>query len=123
MNYSRQRELILETLQEYAIHPNAEELYIKVHEKDKNISKGTLYRNLSRLAEEGIIKKIDGLDSTSHFDHNTHEHYHLICTKCNRIFDIEKETTQIPQLNIENDFKVLSYDIIFKGICKECSNK
>ncbi len=121
MNYSRQRELILETLKEYAIHPNAEELYTQVHEKDKNISKGTLYRNLNRLAEEGIIKKIDGLDTTSHFDHNIHEHYHFICTKCGRIYDIEKGETKFPKIDVQKGFQVTSSDIILKGLCQNCN--
>ena len=123
MNYSKQRQLILNTLNEYTVHPSAEQLYIKVHEKDKNISKGTLYRNLNQLADNGMIKKIDGLGTTAHFDHNTHEHYHFICTKCNKIYDIEKEDIIIPTIKNNNEFLIISSDIIFKGICKECKEK
>ena len=76
MNYSRQRELILETLKENVVHPTAEYLYCVLQEKDPSISMATLYRNLNQLAENGIIKKIDGLEAPSHFDHNTHEHFY-----------------------------------------------
>ena len=57
MNYSRQREIILETLTENVVHPTAEYLHEKVKEKDPKISLATLYRNLNKLAENGIIKK------------------------------------------------------------------
>ncbi len=122
MNYSRQRQIILNTLEEYAIHPSADQLYDKVHEKDKSISKGTLYRNLNQLAEQGIIKKIDGLDNSAHFDHNTHEHYHFICNRCHKIYDIEKDDIQIPAIKNYDGFTITNHDIIFKGICRECQN-
>ena len=120
MNYSKQRETILDTLREYTVHPSAEQLYEKVHSKDKTISKGTLYRNLNQLAASGIIKKIDGLDTSAHFDHNTHEHYHFICNRCKKIYDIEKNEVQIPQIKQHSGFIITNHDIIFKGICKEC---
>ncbi len=120
MNYSRQRQIILDTLEEYAVHPSADQLYDKVHEKDKSISKGTLYRNLNQLADLGIIKKIDGLDNSAHFDHNIHEHYHFICNKCKKIFDIEKEDIQIPEIKHNEGFIITNRDIILKGICSEC---
>ena len=57
MNYSRQREVILETLKENVVHPTAEYLYSILKEKEPNISLATLYRNLNQLAENDIIKK------------------------------------------------------------------
>ena len=43
MNYSRQREIILETLKENVVHPTAEYLYGILQEKAPNISLATLY--------------------------------------------------------------------------------
>lgn len=124
MNYSKQRDIILSTLKENVVHPNAEYLYNKVHEVDPNISKGTLYRNLNQLAKEGIIKKIDGLETSSHFDHNTHEHYHFICEKCKRIYDIECNAVgTLTNENFPSGFKVTWQDIIFRGLCPDCSNE
>lgn len=125
MNYSRQRELILETLKENVVHPTAEYLYEKVHKKDANISLATLYRNLNKLANEGIIKKIDGLEISSHYDHNTFEHYHFICEKCGKVFDIESNiATDIePKAEEETGFKINGHDIIFHGLCNECKGE
>ena len=88
MNYSKQRLKILDTLKNNVVHPTAEYLYDILKQENSTISLATLYRNLNQLAENGIIKKIDGLESSSHFDHNTHEHYHFICDKCKKVFDI-----------------------------------
>ncbi len=52
MNYSRQRELILDTLVKNPVHPTAEKLFaiIKKEYPEANIGIATVYRNLSKLA-------------------------------------------------------------------------
>ena len=57
MKYSRQRELILETVMENPVHPTADTVYAMVREQEPNISLGTVYRNLNLLAEQGIDRK------------------------------------------------------------------
>lgn len=125
MNYSRQREIILETLKENVVHPTAEYLYEKVRKKDENISLATLYRNLNKLATEGIIKKIDGLETSSHFDHNTYSHYHFICDKCGKIFDVDCNIAPdlILKTEKETGYKIKGHDIIFHGLCNECKGE
>lgn len=88
MNYSKQREIILDTLKSNVVHPTAEYIYEILKKEDSKISLATLYRNLNQLAENGLIKKIDGLESSSHYDHNTHAHYHFICDNCKKVFDV-----------------------------------
>lgn len=122
MNYSRQREVILQTLKSNVIHPTAEYLYAILKEKEPNISLATLYRNLNQLAENDIIKKIDGLEPSSHFDHNTHEHYHFICEKCKRVYDISADVAPdvIRKTEENTGFLVKKHDIVFSGLCKDC---
>ena len=78
LKYSKQRDSILKTLQENVVHPTADFIYAKAKEENPNISLATVYRNLNQLAENGDIKKISGLDNMTHFDHNTHKHFHFI---------------------------------------------
>ena len=122
MNYSKQRETILNTLKENVVHPTAEYLYDVLKKENSTISLATLYRNLNQLAENGIIKKIDGLENSSHFDHNTHEHYHFICKKCKRVFDIDADVAPelIRKTEELTDFVIENHDIVFSGICKDC---
>ncbi len=125
MNYSKQRDIILETLKENVVHPTAERLYELVQAKEPSISMATLYRNLNQLSEKGIIKKIDGLETSSHFDHNTYEHYHFICDKCKRVFDVPFDIA--PEVAIKTEektgFTVKGYDIAIHGICNDCREK
>ena len=124
MKYSKQRELILKTLQEYAIHPTADVLYAKIKTKAPEISLATVYRNLNLLAENGVIKKIEGLDNAAHFDHNMHQHYHLLCTECQQVFDIPADVLPMIDKNVaqKTGMMIESYDISFRGICPKCQN-
>lgn len=125
MNYSKQRELIFNALKENVVHPTAEYLYEILKENNPNLSLGTVYRNLNQLAENGTIKKIEGLENSSHFDHNTHEHFHFICDKCKRVFDISVNIAPdiASKTEKETGFTVKGYDIAIHGICNECKNK
>ena len=127
MNYSRQREIIFDTLRRHAVHPTAERLYniIKGEQPDSNIGIATVYRNLRRMANSGSIKKISGLEEAEHFDHNTHTHYHFLCKKCNRVFDIDAKVAHeiIENTQKETGFIINSYDIVFHGICKDCQTE
>ncbi len=123
MNYSKQREIIYQALADNVVHPSAEYIYDVLKQANSNISLATVYRNLNKMAHNGKIKKIQGLEDKAHFDHNTFEHYHFICKKCGRIFDIPCDIAPeiIKKTQESTGFKIESHDIVFSGICRECS--
>ncbi|CDE91816.1 TPA: transcriptional repressor [Candidatus Gastranaerophilales bacterium HUM_6] len=125
MNYSKQREIILDTLSKNAIHPTAEALLEFLKRNDSNVGMTTLYRNLNQLADAGLIKKIDGLEPSAHFDHNTFEHYHFICEKCKKVYDIPSSVAPdlVKNTTEATGFDITSHDIVFHGICSECKRK
>ena len=122
MNYSKQREKILDALTNNAIHPTAEKLLDFLDKDNSNIGITTLYRNLNQLADAGMIKKIDGLEPSAHFDHNTFEHYHFICEKCGKIIDVFESVEPPCKLN-EHGVSVTSSKAVFYGVCADCNKK
>ena len=122
MKYSKQRELIYEQLKSNPIHPTAEEVYLQLKPHHPNISLATVYRNLNKLAESSIIKKIQGLDASDRFDHKTHEHYHFICEKCRRVYDVNLELLSYINDKVK-DHNIKSFDLLLKGICNNCKEK
>ena len=125
-NYSRQREIILETLKEVNIHPTAEELYKLVNRKNPKISKSTVYRNINILVESNVIRKIKMISGADRFDYICKEHYHAICEKCGKVFDFDysfnkKELKEI----IKNQTGIITDadNIAIYGICEECNSK
>lgn len=124
MRYSQQRENIKKGLKKHCIHPSAEELYMMLKPSNTNLSLATVYRNLNQLADIGEIKKIEGLSGQVHYDHNTSEHFHVICMSCGKVEDLFFEPEKLKQiLNKQKEFEILSYDILVKGICSECQRK
>ena len=125
MNYSKQREKILDVLSNNAVHPTAEVLLELLKSENANIGFTTLYRNLNQLAQAGIIKKIDGLETSAHFDHNTFEHYHFICEKCGKVFDIPANVAPDLVKNTQSatGFDIAGQDIVFHGVCGDCKKR
>lgn len=122
MNYSKQRELILEYLKNVDTHPTAEMVYNTLRKECPNISLGTVYRNLEKLYSNGDIIKLNLPIPKERFDGNIEKHYHGVCKKCGCIEDIFVKYDESIDKNISNeyDFKVLSHDIIFNIICSKC---
>ena len=122
MKFSKQREIILNEVMNSHIHPTADSIYTSLKKTNPGLSLGTVYRNLSQLTENGFISKLSIPNQSDRYDKNTKPHAHLICKKCNNIYDIESETICkfIDDLSIEQHLCVTNYDIVLQGICKNC---
>ena len=125
MRNSKQKEIILRALDGYRIHPTAEELYKYIHQEHSDIGVATVYRNLNKFAEKKVIRKIIGLDGSSHFDSCIEPHYHFICTCCGKIYDIPMVIGQnmIAKAEEFTDCKITSVDITVRGLCRDCEDK
>ena len=122
---SKQREIVLQALKDNVIHPTADELYKIISKQHSSIGSATVYRNLNSLAEEGMIKKIDCLETSAHFDHNTYTHYHFICDNCKNIYDVtENVAPNVDKIaEKETGFYIKGHDLCFHGLCKQCMEK
>lgn len=58
LKYSKQREMIKEFLMTRKDHPTADIVYMNVRQENPNISLGTVYRNLTLLADIGEIIRL-----------------------------------------------------------------
>ena len=119
------RELVLEAVREMHRHVTADEVYTFIKKDHPGIGKGTVYRNLGILSEEGNIRKIEVPDGPDRFDFTLENHYHVRCVRCGEVFDVDMEP--IPDLEArirdQHGMSFLSYDIFFKGICENCTSK
>ena len=117
-----QRSLVLEEVKALRCHATSDEIYDMIVKKYPNISRGTVYRNLKVLSDNGEIRKVEMPSGADRFEHQSHEHYHARCVQCGRVFDVEMEFIADLEKNIKDThgFAFTSHDIIFKGICLEC---
>ena len=123
MRLTTQRQIILEELSKVTSHPTANEVYDMVRKRLPRIGLGTVYRNLELMAESGVILKLEVGGTQKRFDATTDLHYHIRCTECGRVDDIDLPVqNQINQIASDNtDYKVLTHHIEFSGICQSCS--
>ena len=123
--YSKQREKVLEFVRSVHTHPTAYEVYEQVRKEIPNISLGTVYRNLSSLAEEGEIDILLLGDGTVRFDGNVKGHLHLTCKICGMIEDVAIEDGALPLLckAHENGFSTERGVYVLYGICKNCQEQ
>jgi Fur family peroxide stress response transcriptional regulator len=125
--YSAQKKMIGDTLAQMD-HPTAAEVYEEVRKAYPQISLGTVYRNLSLMADDGEILRLSFPDAPDRFDPNAHEHYHVACSRCGRIFDTDH--TLSPELVKQIDraveactgVRVENRMMIFIGVCAACQS-
>lgn len=124
---SAQRTLILNLMDGNKSHPTADEIYEEARKADPHISRGTVYRNLNLLVENGLLLKIPVPDGADHFDSTLKAHYHFYCRKCNRVFDapiFRPTAVMAAQKKMEEEgFKAITHSIVFEGLCPDCANK
>lgn len=117
-----QRTLVLEAVNKLKCHATADEIYDTIVEKHPNISRATVYRNLSLLSDMGEIHKIEVPGGADRFDHLCHDHCHVRCVQCGRVFDVDMDYLTGLERNIKDThgFAFTGYDILFRGICPDC---
>jgi Fur family peroxide stress response transcriptional regulator len=119
---TRQRMAILEVLKGVRTHPSADWIYDEVRRKLPHISKGTIYRNLNVLEDEGVIIKLNVDGMVGRYEIRQDNHYHFICEKCGRIFDLNEpiETELNVKFAKKTGFEITHHQLEFRGLCKDC---
>lgn len=120
---SKHRDMILDTLRAYPVHPTAEELYTILKDTaGATVSLATVYRNLGQLADAGMILRIPVSDSPDRFDGTISPHHHMRCDKCGRVTDIPADA--VPEICSRaaqaTGLHITGCSILFHGICCDC---
>ena len=120
-----QKELVMNAVASLRCHAAADEVYNSIKAEHPHVSKTTVYRNLNLLAEDGLIRKIQIPGQPDRFDHLTHDHYHVRCLKCGKVFDVDMAVVpdMESRINDKRGFVFLGCDVVFKGICPDCNIK
>ena len=106
---SRQREMIKSFLMGRKDHPTADVIYSNLKQQDPNLSLGTVYRNLTLLSDMGEILRLRVGDGVDHFDADTSEHYHFVCTECGSVIDLDMDS--VLRIQPERDLTAGSGDM------------
>lgn len=122
-NFSRKRQAILGVLQATDTHPTAEWVYQALKPSYPNLSLGTVYRNLTRFREDGLIVSVGVVGGQERFDADLHPHGHFVCKRCGAVLDLaepmplgaeDAESVAPPGAQVE------SFELLLRGICPNC---
>ena len=122
---TKQREAILRVLMNTKSHPTADLIYDEVKKEIPNISKGTVYRNLKVLQENGQVSELNLNGTISRFEVKQDSHYHFRCEKCGRVSDIDMPVDRELDRHIEKitGLKISYHQLEFRGLCKDCQKR
>ena len=120
-----QKDLVRNAVCEMKRHITANEVYEFVKESCPTIGKGTVYRNLDILVEEGNLRKVEVSDGPNRFDLTLKNHYHVRCVNYGEISDVDMDEILglLEKIHDTHGTDFLGYDILFKGICPKCQKK
>src|SRR5438876_3378445 len=105
---TRQRQLLLDLIDNSGLHLDAESLHQMAKEKDPKLNRVTVYRTLKLLKEGGLVDELD----LAHFDGEKHyyetrlkqEHAHIICLRCGRVEEFFGEQLQAVRGQVQSQF-------------------
>lgn len=125
---TKQRENLLDFLMRNKDrHTNVQEISLFLAGEGSPVGTATIYRQLDRLVEQGIVRKyvLDGKTGAcyQYIENNScHEHFHLKCVSCGRLIHIDCDyLTGINRHIAErHGFTVDPSQTVFYGKCSEC---
>ena len=117
-----QRIAILKYLDGNTSHPTAEDIYRDVRRHYPTLSFATVYNTLQTLKDHGDVMEITIDPLRRHYDPNTEQHHHVVCVKCNKIWDVFEDYSAVLKLpeNISGEIRAFNAHVDFHGICRSC---
>ena len=112
---------ILEIVSASRSHMTAEEIFDTLRRTYPAVVLATVYNNLNRLLQEGLIRKVSVEGMPDRYD-RIQRHDHLVCKGCGRLLDIDLGdlTAQLEEIA---GISILSYDLKLTYLCEECRKK
>ena len=105
-------------------HFTAEQLLDWSRQKDRSVSRATVYRTLPLLTESGLVREMDFGRDHKYYDPNyaAHpNHSHIICQDCDKIVEFESEKIDKLESEISHrlGFSVQTQRLQITGSCDE----
>ena len=120
-----EREMIIEEIFSIHDHFDVDELFLRMRNKKKIVSRASIYRTIPLLVESGLIKEVFFEDGHLHYEHiYGHKHHcHIRCICCGRNLEFaDDEIVRIQnQIGKKYGFAITSYRFELLGYCPQCA--
>src|SRR5580700_7589934 len=123
---TRQRQILLDLIDQSGQHLDAERLFKLAREKDPKLNRVTVYRTLKLLKAGGLVDELDLMhhDGDQHYYETRlkQEHAHVICLRCGKIEEFFGDLLKKMREQIETHF---GFEIVLSrtevgGYCSHC---
>jgi Fur family transcriptional regulator, ferric uptake regulator len=121
---TRQRSEILEALDGATTPVSAQELFVSLRGEGTSVSLATVYRQLQKLADEGVADRLVRDSGELAFRLcGTGHHHHLICDRCGRVEEVRdcRLDRWASELADEHGFVQVNHLAEFHGTCRRCA--
>ena len=127
LKFTPERKIILQEVFSFHKHFNADQLFEKLHQKNRQISRATVYRTLPLLVESGlIVETLRCQGKVSYEQIFKHKHHgHLVCIKCGRVIEFRQEEIEKLQNAVceKYNFKAVEHKLGIRGYCRRCLSR
>ena len=123
---TRQRQILLDLIDQSGQHLDAERLYQLAREKDPKLNRVTVYRTLKLLKAGGLVDELDLMhhsgDQHYYETRLKQEHAHVICLRCGKVEEFFGEPLQKLRRQVEATFgfQILLARTEIGGYCSHC---
>lgn len=117
-----QRLEIFRELARASDHPSAEQLYQRLYDKMPTLSLDTIYRTLATFVQNGLVNRVETVESQARFEAVSTRHHHMICDRCKKIVDFDWDSIDHIALpdEVQSWGRVQSRNVVVYGVCREC---
>lgn len=121
-NLTRQREVVLQVVNEVEHHPTAADVFEQAKKRLPTISYATVYNSLRYLKDAGLIMEITFGNAASRYDSQTGRHDHAVCKRCGKLVDFDlAETVELMRVAARRTrFKPDTIHLTLVGLCPDC---
>jgi Fur family ferric uptake transcriptional regulator len=129
---TKQKEKLLEYLvKNKEKHTNVQEISAFLTAEGTPVGVATIYRQLDRLVEQGLVRKyaFDGKTCACYQyiedDEQCRSHFHLKCLSCGKLIHLDCEHLAELTRHIEDEhgFEIDYSQTVFYGRCSDCSGE
>jgi len=108
-------------------HFDADELLLRLKDKQIKTSRATIYRTLELLVRSGMVRRVHLGEEHYHYEwvgQDAH-HDHLVCTTCGSVIEFHDEELEARQRKIcaDNSFRPTYHNLQILGVCGRCQKK